>query len=175
MKSITVKVTTEDGKDNSATSVIVETNRGAGYLRTDGRDIVTNKDKEVTFNLRQGQRLVIEAYTPDAVVYDRTQGAAYKPSEQESIDGTLDEAKLRTSSEDAKKLAQETSRLKAAGIENPSTGVPKPAYDKPRADEDPIPGSVRTPAHSQGGKDAKSSETSASGLRSSKDMSGRKV
>lgn len=118
MKIITVNVKTEDGKDNSNTSIVIEKDRGAGYVRIDGKDFVTNKDKEQSFRLRQGERLVIEAYAPEAVAYDRAQGAAYKTANQRDpskMDSSVRGANNDAPSDAEKALVkQEEDRKKAA-------------------------------------------------------------
>lgn len=130
MKQITVKVTSSNKDDNSATHAIIEVDRGAGHVRVDARDIITNKDEEV-FNLRHGQRIVIEAYEPQDVAYDRDQGAAYKVDAQKSSDGSLDKAKTNT----------EVSPEKAIEQKGPAV--------KPTPSEDPLPGTIKTPAQSE--------------------------
>jgi hypothetical protein len=123
MKIVTVKVTTEDGKDNSNTSMVIERDRGTGYVRIDGRDVVTNKDKEQTFRLRHGERLVIEAYQADAVEYDRDQGAAYKTSNQR--EGKLDSPTNKATPAEQKMFDQEAARMKKEGVGEQSPSRPK--------------------------------------------------
>lgn len=139
MKTITVKVTTDDGKDNSNTSVIVEKDRGAGYIRMDSRDIVTNKDKAQEFKLRQGERLVIEAYPPEAVAYDRDQFVAYKTENQEDPN-KVDSPKRMETSEEKQKNQQERARLdKVEPGARPST-PPRTTLENPAPE--PIAGTV---------------------------------
>lgn len=105
-KIVTVTVTTPDGKEQGATSAIVETDRGAGFMRTDGRDVVTNRDKEVQFELAPGQRLVIEGWPQQEVVMDREQGAAVLRNNQGAIK-VSDSAADGMSSSDLRKRADE--------------------------------------------------------------------
>lgn len=160
MKTIKVTVTTDDGKDNSATNAIVEQDRGAGYIRMSSQSLTTNKDKEIEFKLRQGQRLVIEAYQPQAVVYDRDQGAAYAPASQASSDGTLDDARQRgdQNAESRKVLDQkveaEDAQRKMLREQGAKPGE-KPAFGRTSPNEEPLPDSVRVPAQSRSEQDAK--------------------
>jgi hypothetical protein len=131
MKTITVKVTTDDGKDDSNTSMTVEKDRGAGYVRIDSKDYTTNRDKAVEFKLRQGERLVIEAYQPEAVAYDRDQGAAFKTANQENPD-KIDSPLSKRTKEEEGLLKQEHDRLAKAGApvkpsEPPRTSLENPA------------------------------------------------
>lgn len=75
MRRISVKVFTDDGKDQGAVPCIIELDRGTGHIRVSGRDLVCNKD-EVTFELAPGERLVIHGHTQEAIAYDREQMAA---------------------------------------------------------------------------------------------------
>jgi hypothetical protein len=130
MKTVTVKVTTDDGRDNSNTSIIVERDRGAGYVRMDSKDYVTNKDKAMEFKLRQGERLVVEAYAPEAVAYDRDQGVAYKTASQKDpnkLDSPLDKS---TKIEDEIKK-QEHDRLAAASAPVKPSEPPRTTLENP--------------------------------------------
>lgn len=94
MKKVTVEVTTADGKDNGATPMTVLLNRGAGDVRLEGKDYVTNKDGRVSFDLKPGQSLLIECGTEAVVAYDKDQAAAYTPHTQKDDVGT-DKASLK--------------------------------------------------------------------------------
>lgn len=89
VRKVVVKVTTKDGKDDGAVPTYVEVDRGAGHIRVSGRDLVANKE-EATFELRPGERLVVEGFTEEAVAYDREQAAAFSPSTQRNAEGKTD-------------------------------------------------------------------------------------
>lgn len=86
---VTVKVTTADGKDDRVAPSFIEIDRGAGYVRESGRDIVVNKGEE-KFELLPGQRLVIEGFTAEAIAYDKDQAAAIRPDQQRNEEGKAD-------------------------------------------------------------------------------------
>lgn len=90
VRKVSVKVTTRDGKDEGAVPTYIEVDRGAGHVRVSGRDIVANKDGEVNFELKPGERLVIEGYTEEAIAFDREQAAAYNPATQKNSEGKID-------------------------------------------------------------------------------------
>lgn len=83
MRRVTVSVATKDGKDSRAVTTYVEVDRGAGMIRASGRDLVCNKEEGV-FDLKPGERLVIEGFPAEEIQYDRDQSAAYRPSQQDS-------------------------------------------------------------------------------------------
>lgn len=119
-KTVEIKVTTPDGKDNSAVGVYLETKRGDTWTRQDGKDIVANKDVEKV-QIKAGQRLVIDPFVTPEMVYDRAQGAAIDPSKQKNPDGKADEPARNT---EANK--QEQDRLKAQfNRDNPGGTVPE--------------------------------------------------
>lgn len=89
IRKVVVKVTTKDGKDDGAVPTYVEVDRGAGYIRVSGRDLVANKD-EASFELRPGERLVVEGFTEEAVAFDREQAAAFNPATQRNAEGKTD-------------------------------------------------------------------------------------
>lgn len=123
VRRVTVKVTTADGKDNRVAPAFVEIDRGAGPVRESGADIVVNKG-EMTFDLHPGQRLVIEGYTPEAIVYDREQAAAIRPDQQKNDEGKADPAQPsggadpkkneQTSASGAKPSETQDSRIKSS-------------------------------------------------------------
>lgn len=90
MKRITVKIESDKKDDNQAVPISVEEDRGAGWIRVDGRDFVTNKDGEAAFVLKFNQRLVIDTYTAAEVETNRDQFAAFQPQRQMNPDGLLD-------------------------------------------------------------------------------------
>lgn len=119
---VKVSVSTRDGKDNRAVPTYVEIDRGAGPIRVSGRDMIANKGEE-TFELRPGERLVIEGYTPDAIAFDRDQAAAFNPATQKSNEGKIDAPKLeakdekkneQTSASGAKPGETQDSRIKSS-------------------------------------------------------------
>lgn len=136
---VTVKVTTADGKDNRAAPAFIEVDRGAGPVRESGRDIVVNKGEE-RFELLPGHRLVIEGFTPEAIVYDREQGAAIRPDQQKNDSGKADAPKpaapdqKTTPQPGASPTESQDSRVKSspgttvtpgmAATPSPNTGAP---------------------------------------------------
>jgi hypothetical protein len=95
MKTVEVKITSSDEHDASGNSVHIESRRGDVWNRDNGKDIVTNKDGVQKFNLRAGQRLVVEAFpsVTEQPVYDRAQGAAVLASAQKSGEPKADNPK----------------------------------------------------------------------------------
>lgn len=95
MKRVMVEVTTPDGKDNGATPMTVLLNRGAGDVKLEGKDYVTNKDGKVSFDLKPGMSLLVECGTDAVVAYDKDQAAAYTPHTQKGDEAT-DKAPVET-------------------------------------------------------------------------------
>lgn len=139
MKTISVKVAGAED-DASSTMVMHERRVGTAWHRVGGRDVVTNKDKDaIDFQLRPGDRLVVEAYpnaAPERAVFDRDQATA-RPAD----------ANDRT-----------TGALAGAGVQNPSaTRQPGADTTKPVGQANPRPTSVapdRGPENQQGAQAA---------------------
>lgn len=100
LRKVEVRVSTKDGKDQRAVPCFVEVDRGAGHVRMGGDDIICNSKDVKVFELRPGERLVIEGYTPEAIAFDREQAAAYRPDTQKG-DG-LDAPKPQKEEEKSK-------------------------------------------------------------------------
>lgn len=110
MKKVDVKITSADPKDNSAVAVHIESRRGDMWNRQESHDAVTNKDA-TSFQLRPGQRLVVEASPEVKPVYDREQGAAINPATQSNDSGKADAPKTGDQRPNAAQ-SQEQARLK---------------------------------------------------------------
>ena len=97
MKTVQIQITSENKNDHSTVTVVLEKDRGAGWLQVNRRSVETNKTERVDFRLRQDERLIIEPYPPEAIAYDPTQAAAYKTASQEGESG-IDDPRRRPSS-----------------------------------------------------------------------------
>lgn len=112
MKKVEVKVSSDDSADASPVSVHVESKlAGGGWNRVDGRDLTTNAAKSETFQLRPGQRVVVEAFPTPEMVYDRDQGAAINPNTQRNEAGKADSPTDKPDQNVQKRLEQEQARL----------------------------------------------------------------
>lgn len=124
VRRVTVKVSTKDGQDDRAVPTFVEVDRGSGPIRMSGKDLVCNSKNEETFDLRPGERLVIEGFTQEAIAYDKEQAAAFRPDTQQNNEGKTDAAKPdapkkddkpeQTSQSGAKPGETQDSRLKSS-------------------------------------------------------------
>lgn len=111
MKTVKVRITSDDPKQKDGASVVVEQNRGSvGWVRMDSKDMVTNGE-EMTFQVKPGQRVVIEAFPQPQMVYDREQGASINPALQKNDDGRADAPKDSGKATTAQQ--QEAARIKA--------------------------------------------------------------
>lgn len=122
VRIVEVKVTTKDGKDDGAVPTVTEVDRGAGYVRVNGQDITANKEA-CKFELRPGERLVIEGYTPTAIAYDREQAAAYRPDSQQSAtrvdapskEPLTDEKVMEMRNKESKEVRRQKEQTSASG------------------------------------------------------------
>jgi hypothetical protein len=177
MKTIVVNITTEDKdqRDNSTTVAIVEVDRGAGWVRLDSKDIVTNKDKDVEFVLKQGERLVLEAFAPETAAYSRDQAAAYTPSTQVS-DSEIDDSKKGEQNAEEKKKREAEYAAKAGRVGTQNFQKPPSQGTHPTQERDQHTGGTKvspqdqksSPATQQAPKPGPA--TAANPLKSSKDM-----
>lgn len=87
MRTVKVTISSDDKRDQKAVPAFIERDRGAGFVREGGGDMVVNMGERV-FQLDAGQRLVIDSTNVSGdVAYDRDQHAAYKVPDQRAETG----------------------------------------------------------------------------------------
>lgn len=124
MKAVKLQIISDDKNDRKPASVFVETKRADSWVRRDGKDIATG-DAVSTFNVRPGERVIVEIEPLPDMVYDRDQGAAINPNLQRNDDGRADSPADNKGNAPSKQVVeQENARIaKAQGLEK----VPNPA------------------------------------------------
>lgn len=146
VRRVTIKVETQDKKDQRAVPVTTEVDRGAGQVRVGGEDVVCN-GPERSFDLHPGERLVIDGFTPEAIQYDRDQAAAYSPATQKG-------AQLDQPSPAEQRKLDEANKAQAAREQTSQTGAKPSETQDSRIKSSPgttvTPGMSTTPSANTG-------------------------
>jgi len=114
MRKVEVAISSPDRNDTSGVAVILESKGPAGALRRDEARTVAVNSGVQSFQLRPGQRLVVEAALQDEdLVYDRDQGASVRRSNQVQDPNRADRPNAQPTQDERTRLDQADQRRKA--------------------------------------------------------------
>lgn len=125
MRTVEVRITSDDKSDSGAVGVYTETKRGDIWTRTDAKDVTTNREDGGSFQLRAGQRLVVDAFPGETEVsYDAAQAAAVVDSRQRNGQGRADAP--RDDAPDVKEIGRQEQDRRRAEQERGASKSPNP-------------------------------------------------